>query len=61
MRKRTAFKAYRDGDAVVINYNWLDRDTVEVKIITRNGKVGKFKVKHLHEKKQEILEDGEVR
>jgi len=60
MKKKAAYQAYRAGDTVVINYNWVDKDTVEVKIITRNGKVGKFKAKHLHSEKQEIIEDEEV-
>ena len=60
MRRRTAYQAYRSGDAVVINYNWLDKDTVEVRVVTRDGRVGKFKAKKLHREGQEILEDEEL-
>ena len=60
MRRKTAYQAYRDGDTVVINYSWLDKNTVEVRVVTRDGRVGKFKAKKLHREGQEILEDEEL-
>ena len=61
MKRKTAYQAFIEGDTTVVNYQWVDEDTVIVKVTTRNGKVGKFKAKKLHKKDQKILEDEELR
>jgi len=61
VKRKTAYRAFVEGDTTVINYKWIDGETVAIQVTTRDGKIGKFKAKKLYAKDQEIFEDEELK
>jgi len=55
-----ASKLFRKGDFRVASYRKHKDGSLEITIVTRDGRRGRFKVRNLYKKDEEILEDEEV-